>query len=169
MHQTPGMPRACRSTGTPRGRKYTTYIAVNATSNPVNFSNHVWKYAAVMRSIHQLSTATAKAALRPRPISLGTLALDAGSSDSTVAFLTRPSAVTILRASLRPSIRSIAGSSSSHNIALPTMSRKTCPLMSCPPLHCPPIALHAACVMTSFTSPASTFLARSSASSYATC
>lgn len=38
---TPGMPNSALTCGTPRGMKYTSHSPVNATANPVNFSNQV--------------------------------------------------------------------------------------------------------------------------------
>lgn len=55
--------------GNPRGSRYIAYNAVDASMKPVNFSNHVWKYAAVMRSIHQLTAATPIASFAPTPSS----------------------------------------------------------------------------------------------------
>lgn len=115
-----------------------------------------------MSSIHQLSPATANAALIPSPSSRRppTAALD-DASVSSEALRIKPSAVRMRLFSRRPSLCNTAGSNSSHSIALPRISKKTCPLMSCPPRHCPPIALHAACEKTSFASPCSTFSVKS--------
>lgn len=47
----PGMPTTSRIAGITLGKKYTTKMPLNATNSPVNFSNHVWKYAAVIKSM----------------------------------------------------------------------------------------------------------------------
>ena len=55
---TPGIPNTALTAGTPLGKKYTTHSPANATINPVNFSTHVWKNAAVINNIHHMSAAT---------------------------------------------------------------------------------------------------------------
>ena len=143
--------------GIARGRKYTTKTPENATSSPVNFSNHVWKYAAVISNIHHDSPATTNGALTPPcasfppspPSSLPTTTAPASLS----ALPTLPSLPKTIRSSLSPAYRITTGNISIHKNPLPSTRRNTCPLISCPPFHWPPASLHAALVKNSFVSP----------------